>query len=350
VDYQTEVQSDADGRFEMPRVPAGKVYISPRNSICRPLQLVEVRSNVTTSVVLGGQGRPVVGHVLIPPELAARKDWSFTFPIIGPKLDPVPSPMPQQLKQASLREQARWWQDFQGSDASKKYQQAQDALENAAHGATHQFDIQTDGTFRAEDIAAGSYGLDFEVTQNKTPDQPAHKLGDAHCEFTVAAMPGGRSDEALAIPTVEIHTSTPLTIGDAAPDFTVHDFDGRQIKLSDFRGKYVLLEFWATWCGPCVGETDHMKDVFTTFGKNERFAMIGLSLDPQPNDPIQYIAKNGLSWNQGFLGDWDSAPVVKDYDVTGIPSIWLIGPDGKIVKQHLRGEKIMSAIATALRK
>jgi thiol-disulfide isomerase/thioredoxin len=124
--------------------------------------------------------------------------------------------------------------------------------------------------------------------------------------------------------------------------------DGQSIKLADFRGKYVLLDFWATWCGPCRGETPHLKATYDAFGKNNRFVMIGLSLDESPAEPREYARKNAIQWLEGFLGNWAQAAVAKLYGVEGIPAIFLIGPDGKIVARDLRGEEIQAAVKKAL--
>jgi thiol-disulfide isomerase/thioredoxin len=119
-------------------------------------------------------------------------------------------------------------------------------------------------------------------------------------------------------------------------------------ELAKQKGNYVLIDFWATWCGPCLEETPHLKSVWADFGQDERFVMIGLSLDESPEEPAALVKANGMSWPQGFLGNWDKAPLPSQFGVRGIPSIWLIGPDGNVVARDLRGTRIKEAVAQAL--
>jgi len=137
-------------------------------------------------------------------------------------------------------------------------------------------------------------------------------------------------------------------VGQEAPGFEIKTTDDKTIKLADYRGKYVLLDFWATWCGPCRGETPNLKAVYEQFGKREDFVMIGLSLDQEKEKPIAYAKEKGTQWIDGFLGGEDKDGVAAKYGVRGIPSIWLIGPDGKVTARGLRGEGILEAVKKAL--
>lgn len=139
-----------------------------------------------------------------------------------------------------------------------------------------------------------------------------------------------------------------VKVGQDAPLFTTKTVDGKQLKLADYKGKFVLLDFWATWCGPCLGETPHLKAIFEKYGKREDFVLIGLSLDKDPAQPAAYAKENGCSWVDGFLGEWGKDEVTKLYGVRGIPSICLIGPDGKVVAKNLRGDGIMASVSGAL--
>jgi peroxiredoxin len=139
-----------------------------------------------------------------------------------------------------------------------------------------------------------------------------------------------------------------LKQGDAAPDFTAKTLDGKEIRLSDYQGKFVLLEFWATWCGACVREAPYLKAVHDAFGRNERFVMVGLSLDEDIESPGKFVKEAGLGWVQGFLGAWRKTDIPDKYGVRGIPGIFLVGPDGKIVTTGIRGRNLKIVVAKAL--
>src|SRR5262249_10262264 len=142
-----------------------------------------------------------------------------------------------------------------------------------------------------------------------------------------------------------------LKVGEAVPSFDVEALDGgRRLKLEDFRGKVLLLDFWATWCGPCIAELPELQAIHDRFGKNPRFAMLSLSLDAEKDAPRKLVAEKGLSWPQGFLGGWVEKGVQDAYHVEAIPMTFLIGPDGKLLAAGLRGQAMSPFVAQALGK
>ena len=162
--------------------------------------------------------------------------------------------------------------------------------------------------------------------------------------------PAGQPGQPLDLGAIEAHRT--VGVGDASPDFDVERIDdkgkGDRIRLGDERGKIVLIDFWATWCGPCVVELPALKDIQDAFGGDSRFRLISLSCDETVEPVLRIVKEKGLAWKHGLAGSF-GASVMARYDVRAIPSTFLIGPDGRIMARDLRGAALKEAIAKALK-
>jgi peroxiredoxin len=144
-------------------------------------------------------------------------------------------------------------------------------------------------------------------------------------------------------------TQRALVKGAKFPDFDEKDITGKHVSIGDYKGKVVLVDFWATWCRPCVGE---LPNVVKAYEKHHEkgFDIVGISLD-QNEDKLKSFAKeNNITWQQFFDGKgWGNKLAVK-YGVQSIPATFLLDREGKIIDRDLRGDALEEAIAAAIAK
>lgn len=137
----------------------------------------------------------------------------------------------------------------------------------------------------------------------------------------------------------QIDAARATSIEAMAPQFTQNDVNDKPVSLSSFKGKYVLIDFWASWCGPCRAENPNVVDAYNQY-KDKNFTILGISLDnPGKKDAwLAAIEKDQLNWTQlSDLNGWSNA-VAKQYGIRSIPQNFLIDPNGKIIAKNLRGE------------
>jgi peroxiredoxin/protocatechuate 3,4-dioxygenase beta subunit len=305
------VKTDADGRFELPRVLPGRLTLAQwmPNGVNRRIWPViraslDVRGGESYDLKIGTSGRLVTGRLVLP-----RADvWMIrTAEIVS-------------------------------------------RLATAARSAPIGLDVLEGGQLRALDLKPGDYSLRIALHEPPPGDSCGwgRLLGEYLHDFSVPAGTAA-SDAALDLGTLEpiALAGRPLQVGDRAPDFAIKTLEGNALTLADFHGRYVLLDFWASWCAPCLTEMPNLLAIKKQFAKDSRFVVIGVSLDDRPRDAAATVKALELSWPQGIAGP--DSPVVAAYGATAIPATFLIGPDGKIIARDLRGQQTRSAVAAALK-
>ena len=137
-------------------------------------------------------------------------------------------------------------------------------------------------------------------------------------------------------------------IGSVMPDFKQNDVDGKLVSLSSLRGKYVLVDFWASWCGPCRAENPNVVKTYNKF-KDKNFTVLGVSLDQDKTRWLDAIKKDGLTWSHvSDLKYWNNEVAVQ-FGIQSIPASFLIDPNGVVIGRDLRGEDLVKALENSIK-
>jgi thiol-disulfide isomerase/thioredoxin/protocatechuate 3,4-dioxygenase beta subunit len=346
--FRYQVASDGDGRFKLSRVvdgtseigieissPMGDGRMSFAQSQVLPLNLSPGEHK--TDLQIGGVGRPVIGRIIVPEDLkkAGLIPHAGRLSLVRPQFIPPPG-----------------WQDM--TDAQK--QPIRDAFAKGVAMREYEKRISTimvlvndGGTFRADDVPAGEYSLWIDV-QTPIPGEPHNYrwAASAGKQVIVPEMPGGKSAEPLDAGVLELEAHHYLDVGQSVPEFSPATYDGKKLDLSACRGKYVLLDFWATWCGPCVAEFKLLDKLHQRLAGDDRFVLISVSVDDRITEPSAFLRNRPLTWLQAYAGNSTPQSAFRVFGLGPLPSNWLIGPDGKIIAKQFYDEDIEKNVNTAL--
>ncbi len=171
----------------------------------------------------------------------------------------------------------------------------------------------------------------LEITDKLDKNMPDHPYVEQLKEYVAPMLAQRDAEEALAV-------------GNEAPEFTLGDINGNEISLSDFRGKYVFIDFWAAWCNPCRVENPVLKEVYERFGGKD-FEIISISLDETEEAWKKAVKEDGLNWV--LLHDTLNI-AAQTYMVQSIPNTWLLDKEGNIIEKQIRGRELMDVLENLL--
>jgi beta-lactamase regulating signal transducer with metallopeptidase domain/thiol-disulfide isomerase/thioredoxin/protocatechuate 3,4-dioxygenase beta subunit len=206
--------------------------------------------------------------------------------------------------------------------------------------------LQPDGHFQIYGLPAGSYVLDVGV-------HPPPQAGT--CGVPVAMATGKVSfeitrtgQEEVSLPPIRLVLNRGPQPGQVA-ELAGTTLSGERFDLTQFRGKVVLLDIWASWCAPCRSETPRLKQLWEKYGTGGKVAFVGINCDWQPEQGRKYVAEQSLSWPQVATGQWgEDNAVLSSLGINAIPSFWVIGPDGKVLARDVPAESLGQQLEEAL--
>ena len=140
-----------------------------------------------------------------------------------------------------------------------------------------------------------------------------------------------------------------MAMGKQFPDFSEADLEGKPLSVAGFKGKVLLVDFWATWCGPCIRELPNVKKTYEQY-QGKGFDILGISLDSDKDKLTGFLAKNEMPWKQFFDGQGWKNKLAQQYGITSIPATYLLDGNGKVIAKNLRGPDLEAAVAKALGK
>jgi peroxiredoxin len=233
------------------------------------------------------------------------------------------------------------------SKAMAIYEKAEAARKEGKTEEANQLTAEFDKLYRAESAIRKQFIMDFPKSYaamgellywtNESNYKEAAEL------YAAIASELKTTDKAKEIE-AHIKNLDVTQVGKPFVDFTMNDVQGNAVKLSSYKGKYVLLEFWASWCGPCRAENPNLREQYAKF-KDKGFNILGVSLDDKEDRWKKALEKDNLPWTQlSDLKGWQNAAAVQ-YGVRAIPANFLISPEGKIIARDLRGEALNAKLA-----
>ncbi len=157
-----------------------------------------------------------------------------------------------------------------------------------------------------------------------------------------------KTDQMVAALEQQMAADKLLAIGNPFPGFAEKDLNGQPLSPANFKGKVVLIDFWATWCGPCVGELPNVLAAYEKFHP-KGFEIIGISLDQKRDALTDFIKENKVPWAQYFDGLGWNSKLGQQYGINSIPATFLLDGEGKIIAKGLRGPDLQAKLATLLK-
>lgn len=309
-------QTDDNGRFTFPRVPPVKCQVRPYLTIWKETLIqsaqsipVDVQPGELVSVELNGTGREVKGQVVIQGRDDVDLHYSLNH-LIARRGGIAP---PKWLASRGFDHGDGWQERWDSFPASGSFQ---------ATLPNHMVKLTPSGHFAIHGVPPGEYDFQLKLYGNPDGGCLTDPIGTRLIKVVVPAEEGP-----LDIGRISVDSMRIVKPGEVVPDVKFRMLDGQEASLSDFRGKKVLIDCWATWCGPCIASIPELR-AFAAKQDADEFVILGLSLDEDVKVASDFVGSHDMPWTHGVVEANDFA---KTLGVSSVPAYFLIDEDGKLV-------------------
>lgn len=338
-----------DGSFAFTDVPAGDYKLYRHRSrrsgpITEDHQMpVTVHAGETLTVQYVNSGRQVLGKT-VSDNLDLDVDWLNDDHTLT-------------LKQAPLQQSVNL-SDYASAKAFElardKAVESPEQLRQMREARTYVLDFEQDGSFHADDVPPGTYELRIHVTKPKPADNsnwsvfsdPKNDLGLLVREVVV---PAGNGPFDLGKLTVKIKADG-VPEKPAVADFTGSTLDGHSVSLAGYRGKFLVLTFWAAWSDRCAEQLESVRKLQEQLSRDDRIAFLGVSLDEDEKAVRKVVEARGYKWTQAKLDAASLGKAAGNFDVNSLPAIYLLDAQGHIVGSKLEGDRLRASVERELKK
>jgi beta-lactamase regulating signal transducer with metallopeptidase domain/thiol-disulfide isomerase/thioredoxin len=335
-------KTDGQGHFSFTNLPPGDyvLYRTPHlimgATTTESHQLTfDLQAGEHKQLDYGFGGRDVVGHV----DTDIAVNWQNDAQVLVAKVAPPP-PAPTS------------WQYADNSDYQKALRSYEHSPEvRAAERKQQQFQLifDEDGNFRADDVPPGTYELRLRLTKPPEPGKPRipfqeQELASLKKEVVI---PAGSEAFDLGLLNLPVSPDAGLkTSGEkAAPvAFSAHRLDGSAFKLSDFKGQFVVVTFWASWSDRCTEQMAELQKIQKELAGNERVKFLDINVDGDAAALRKVIEARGYQGTHGWLDTTDLATLSKTFDVNSLPATYLIDPENRLANGNLPTERVKTTL------
>jgi peroxiredoxin/uncharacterized GH25 family protein len=342
IEWDFDEPSFSENRFAVRCVPCVPLYIGPllRWELSNPVY-VKPQPGETCRIQIGAENKSAQGRIVLP---SGGDKQLLKTNMLQPRqvhavaylIEPEPQ-VPSEVRDASPNFIQWLWRDSKSVyESSKTFQKRFIPT------------IKDNGEFRLDDLLPGRYEFIVNIHAPAGENAFCGRNALKAVGTTQFSVESSGTTEPIRVPDVKVKLIAYPEVFELAPLFEVESTDGGTVKLEALLGKVVLLDFWATWCPPCVKQIPKMKELYDTFGSDERFVMIGLSVDSDAGKARDFIKQNRLGWLQVLLGNMGESAVIREYGIGGIPAIILIGPEGRVLAKNPDAKQLIIAIRQAI--